>query len=477
MLNNKQLMRMKFSYIILVIAACLLLTETSCKKERILNSGGDLRYSTDTLSFDTVFTTQGSFTASFKIYNPQPQRIKVSSVRLAGGQASYFSLNVDGYKGQSVENIEIAPNDSIFVFATVNIDPTSANTPFVVEDKVVATMNGNDYELPLVAYGQNAYYLYDSIMPTQTWLTDKPYVVINSALVDSLQTLTIPAGCKIYMHANSTLYVKGTLKINGTKADSVVFQGDRLDRAYFGYEGYPGEWGGIFFLPGSTGSVLDYAVLRNCGNGSAGVPAALYAAGGASLQLKHVTVENSIGYGLICFGAQVRAENSLFHTCGAQALAIFEGGQYDFLNCNFINFGTDKVSHIDNPTVAVLNYRKVSETEYVVGNLLPSSFVNCVIWGSLENEMVLDKLDAAGYDLTLEHCLIKKKISEDPIPGYVSQQGNIINQDPIFSDQAKWNYRLQANSPLINTGKTITISKDLDDNVWVPPFDIGCYQF
>ena len=50
------------------------------------------------------------------------------------------------------------------------------------------------------------------------------------------------------MHANSNLYVLGTLKINGTKTDSVIFQGDRFDRAYFGYEGYPGEWGGIFFL-------------------------------------------------------------------------------------------------------------------------------------------------------------------------------------------------------------------------------------
>jgi hypothetical protein len=100
-----------------------------------------------------------------------------------------------------------------------------------------------------------------------------------------------------------------------------------------------------------------------------------------------------------------------------------------------------------------------------------------VIWGSLENEMVLDKLDAAAYDLTLDNCLIKKKISEDPIPGYVTQHDNIINQDPIFVDQATWNYRLQSNSPLIDKGKTITISKDLDDNTWVPPFDIGCYQF
>jgi hypothetical protein len=459
----------------------MMLAAGSCKKERFLNSGGELRYSVDTLSFDTVFTAQGSFTNSFKIYNPQPQRVKLSSVRLAGGESSYFSLNVDGYKGKSVQDIEIAPNDSIFVFATVNIDPTNTNTPFVVEDKVIATMNGSNYELPLLAYGQNAYYIYDSILQTQTWLTDKPYIIINNAAVDSNQTLTIPAGCRIYMHANSNLYVLGSLKVNGTKTDSVVFQGDRLDRAYFGYEGYPGEWGGIFFLGSSRGSVVDYAVLKNCGNGSAGIPAAIYASHNGTtapdVYLKHVTVENSIGYGLLSFGSFVRAENCLFHTCGAQALAVFEGGRYEFLNCSFINYGTDKVSHIDNPTVAILNYRKVSETEYVVGPLVSSYFINCVIWGSLENELVLDKLDNADYQLSLEHCLIRKKLDESPVPNYVTQVSNKFNEDPQFVDYAKWNYRPKEGSPLIDAGKTVSITNDLDDKPWLPPFDIGCYQY
>ena len=61
------------------------------------------------------------------------------------------------------------------------------------------------------------------------WPNDKPHVVINSFLVDSLRKLTIQQGTRVYMHGNSGLFVYGTLETNGTKEDSVVFQGDRLE--------------------------------------------------------------------------------------------------------------------------------------------------------------------------------------------------------------------------------------------------------
>lgn len=453
---------------------------SACKKETTLTSGGALRFSTDTLSFDTVFTQYASFTIPVKVYNPQNQKITISSVRLEKGDQSFFKLNVDGQPGSNVNNIDVAANDSFYIHATVNIDPTNENNPFVVEDKLIATLNGKDFSIPMYAYGQNAHYLTDSVIEqTTTWVNDKPYVIVHSAAVDKGATLTIQPGCRIYMHQDSRLYVLGKLIADGTKQDSIIFQGNRLDRAYFGYEGYPGEWGGIYFDSSSTGNLLNWVILRNCGNNAGGgLPFALEVFGqqGISTQLTmdHTIIENSIGYGILSFTGNIKAQNCLVHTCGAQSLAILQGGNYSFDNCNFITYGTNKVSHISEPTAAVLNYFDVSETQRIVGDLT-ADFKNCVIDGSLEDELFCNRSDAAGYNVSFTNCLLKFK---DSLPTYVTITNCRINENPLFKDLAKWDYRPKEGSPVIDAGLSIApLSNDLDDKPWTLPLDIGCYQY
>lgn len=479
----------KFIYILIPVLAVILLS-VSCKKSNdVIRSGGTLAFNTDTLTFDTVFTAAGSFTTQLKIYNREDKAVNISSVRLENGDNSYFHLNVNGFEGNNVKNVEIAANDSIYVFATVNIDPNdSVNTPFLITDKLIATLNGAEYTLPFMAFGQNAHYVVDSVLKSDTWLTDKPYVIIHNALVDSGETLTIPPGCRIYVNADSRLYVDGTLRAIGTKQDSIIFQGGRLDRKYFGYEGYPGEWGGLYFTGNSTNNILDYVILKNCGNstriGTGQVLAAAIQVNfeeaqlqSYTLEMHHTIIENSIGYGILSFAGKIYADNCLINTCGAQSLAIFEGGSYEFNNCTFVTYGTDKVSHIDNPTVAVLNYRDIDDVSYQPGNLY-GTFRNCVIWGSLDDEVFINKKDGAECDLALTNCLVKSKKG---IPDYVKDRNTcIVNQDPQFEDYKKWDYRPKAGSPMINNGTTPPadrqITDDLDGNPRIIPFDIGCYE-
>lgn len=466
----------------LLIAAWWVMSMSSCKKETLLNTGGELRFSTDTLTFDTVFTQYASFTIGIKIFNPQNQKIKVSSVRLEKGDNSFFNLNVDGVAGKTVTDINVAANDSFYVFATVNIDPTNENNPFIVEDRLIATLNGNEFSIPVYAYGQNAHYYVNSLIDQNTtWVNDKPYVVIGDAVIDSSVTLTIASGCRIYMNQDARFFAFGNLVAEGTKEDSIIFQGDRLDRAYFGYEGYPGEWGGFYFFPSSVNNRMSWVIIRNCGNSTSGtLPAAIQVTGEpgtlTQLTMNNTLIENSIGYGLLSFTGSIKAQNCLIHTTGAQALAIFQGGNYSFDNCDFLNFGTDKVRHIDanNPTVALLNYFDISETQRYVSNLT-ANFSNCILYGSLDDEVFCNRDENAGYNVNFNNCILQAK---GAIPDYVTIADSKLNEAPMFKDQPKWDYRLQSGSPAIDAGTTvIPITNDLDDKPWAIPFDIGCYQY
>ncbi len=477
-------MKKHIVYIFLVIAAIAVFT-SGCRKEKFLDTGGELRFSVDTLTFDTVFASLGSYTAWVKVYNPQNQPVNVSSIGLEGGDGSQFNINVNGTAGSLVKDIEIAAKDSIYVFATVNINPNDENNPFVIQDRLVATLNGRQYTIPFLAYGQNAYYLVDSLITSnQVWNTDKPYVIIRNAAVDENVTVTIPAGCRIYVHADSRLIVLGTLKVKGTKQDSVVFQGDRLDRKYFGNEGYPGEWGGIYFTSSSHDNEIDYAILRNVGNStrlgeSVFTPAAIQINydtindNKAQLVLTNTVIENSIGYGILAFGSTLIARNCLINTCGAQCMAAFEGGGYYMDNCTFVTYGTNKVSHTDNPVMALLNFRDVDNTSYVAGPL-EVVMRNSVVWGSLETEFLAQKKDGASFNVTLENCLVKNK---DGMPADVKATNCKVNEEPKFKDYNVWNYRPGDGSPLINAGKDISLPTDLDGKARDNQPDIGCYEY
>lgn len=464
---------------ILIFLFLIALCEGGCKKQTLLSSGGEVKFSTDTLEFDTVFTAQGSFTLSLTILNPQNQKILLSSVRLANGTNSFFKLNVDGFAGNDIKNIEIAANDSAYVFATVNIDPTAANSPFFIEDKLIATLNGNEYSIPVQAYGQNANYIEFQDLTTQTWNDPKPYVIIRGASVLPNETLTIAAGTRVFMHADARLFIEGTLRVNGTKEDSVVFQGDRLDRAYFGYEGYPGEWGGLYFTSTSKNSELHHTIIKNGGNSAFGAqPASIQVnrdSAGSPLQLllDRVIIENSIGYGLLAFGAHIRMQNCLIHTAGAQAVALVEGGDYELDNCTIASYGTDKVNHTEYPAAILLNYFKNGNV--LTAGAMSASLRNCVIYGSLTNEFVADSVDAAPCSITLQSCLLKAE--ESKIPAWVGRSSTRFNLDPAFTDVPKWNFRPKEGSPLIDGGLTLpTGTLDLDDKPRSGTWDIGAYE-
>jgi hypothetical protein len=217
-------------YIVFLILVSLVLF--NCRKNKNdFNTTGALNFSSDTILFDTLFTTIGSTTKRFRIYNNSNKKIKIANIQLGQGTQSMFRINVDGMAGVNFNDVEIPANDSLFVFVEVTIDPTNSNIPMIVEDHINFLTNGKEQKVVLNAFGQDAYFHVKEILTTNTtWATDKPHVIYNYVAVDSAVSLTIPGGAKIHSFNNSFLYIyKGSLQVQGTLGNEVTFLQSRTE--------------------------------------------------------------------------------------------------------------------------------------------------------------------------------------------------------------------------------------------------------
>ena len=127
---------------------------SSCIEDGFTTSPGDvLAFNTDTVTFDTVITLQGTATKQMVIYNHSPKQIKISSIKVAGlSPKGHFYLNVDGIRGESFNDVEIRGNDSIYVFIEAKLDEMEQDTPTLIEDKLEFVTNGKSQSVLLMAW-------------------------------------------------------------------------------------------------------------------------------------------------------------------------------------------------------------------------------------------------------------------------------------------------------------------------------------
>ena len=131
------------------------------------NPNHRLSFSVDTLSFDTVFTTIGSATKEFMIYNRNDQPLLISEIMLASGEETGFRINVDGRKGDHFQDVRIQADDSLYVFVEVTVNPNASNQPLLVDDSIIFTTNGVKQSVRLEAYGQNVNLYKNGLILTQ----------------------------------------------------------------------------------------------------------------------------------------------------------------------------------------------------------------------------------------------------------------------------------------------------------------------
>ena len=227
-----------------------------------------LEFSTDTLTFDTVFTTLGSATSKILVYNRNNVALRISHIGIAGGKNSSFRINVDGSSSadNQFKNIEIRAKDSLYIFMTVNVNPTNVNSP-VIEDSLTFQTNGVNQNIKLQAFGQNMIPLKNKRFLNDTTLNDNlPYIIYDSLVISSNKTLTLQPGCKLYFHNNANLIIHGNLSAIGTAEKPIVMRGDRLDKIKFvdpvPYNLISGQWGGVYLLGDEGNHVLKHVNMK-----------------------------------------------------------------------------------------------------------------------------------------------------------------------------------------------------------------------
>lgn len=459
------------AYFGMVLCSALLLTNTSCKKNQFTKSG-NLNFSTDTIVFDTVFTTIGSATLSFKIYNNQNQRLKVDEVQLMGGSNSPFRINADGVSGNFVKDLEVEPKDSLFIFVEVTLDPNGGTLPMIVEDSIRFKTNGTNQYVKLAAWGQDAYFHYSDTTNTGIWPNDKPHVIYNFAGIPEGESLTIQAGTNIYLHKKALLFVyKSSLNINGTKDNPVTFQGDRLEPIY---NNDAGQYYGIYFQEAQP-STINYCQIKNA---TSGIHLFSADAGNtqATLHVSNTTILNSASYGVFLYQKpHIEMENCIVAKSGTHNLFVLAGGDYEIRNSYLYNKSSS------NPSIGIRNYFLDANTSTTfVGSTDIGLIANSVVYGINEQEYVIDTLNPDGtLDFNFKFISNVMKGNDTIVPNFIFD--NVWNQNPALDEENENPYYPSTNSPINGIGKNdyrSWIGTDLLENTipFEPNIKAGPYQ-
>jgi len=421
-----------------------------------------LRFSADTVFFDTIFSEIPSITKRLRVYNDNNSAISIAAINLNEEDTPY-NLTLNGQQGTSFNNTKLLSNDSLLILIEAQLNDRDNDWPYVVEDKLIFSTNGNNQEVSIFSWGQDANYIKDSILTCNTtWTQGKPYVIYDNALVDSLCTLTIEPGTRIFSHNGSQIYVKGSLIAEGTSADRIIFNNDRFDE---GYRDFPGQWGGITFLPGSKNNRIRYSDIRNAEYGIwLGTPDDDDI---ADLILENSILENMSGAALLAFTSDLEMTNCLLNNAGDVLIGLFAGGNYSLRHNTFANYGFGLFK--SQPTMYLADQLVLSDGSLIAG-ATSLNLQNCIIWGPSSDEIIIEQLSGNEFNISMANNLLRTTDS------FYSISNNIINLDPLFIDPALYNYQLDANSPAIDAGVNLGISLDLTGNPRVEPPDIGAYE-
>jgi len=473
-------------HILPVLLAVLTLIMSACSKDESFTTDKSaiLQFSDDTIKFDTVFTTIASSTDGLMIYNRNNNGVRLTDIRLKNPSTTGFRINLDGQFGTSFSDIDLYGGDSLFCFVEVTLPTQSSDTPVLVSDEIIFTLqSGVQHRIILQAYGQDATILKSPVISTNTTYTStRPYLIYGTLKINQGATLTLDPGSRLYFHADAGIQCEGTLYADGSSDKEILLRGDRLDKMfwYLPYDRLDNQWQGIEFTSTSKGNYLNHTDIHG---GLYGIIASAENTETTQLTLLNSTIHNVGGNGLTLTKTAATVANCQITNCRGHCISIL-GGSYDFYFCTIAQF----CPWIADRGHAILFSNGTDASDYKALEQL--NITNSLITGYASDEVFgspVEKVDNAQFNFKFQNCLLCT-------PEPTSYKENFLNCAYQTTDQKTnfrtfdtenfiYDFRLTEGSAArakgTNDGGILDLYPTDRNGIQRNPasIDVGCYQF
>ena len=474
-----------------LIIFCLAVGIVACQKEMVSDDPTlALKFSHDTVLFDTVFTTMGSSTKQIMVYNPNKNAIQIDQVSMREGK--YFKINLDGENNlDQLRDITVRGGDSLFLFIRTYIDPLNENSPVFIEDDIAFGVNGHVQKINLQAYGQDVEKIRipgDSLIMTLSLTSQKPYLLYDTLNVGNL---TIEAGTTIYMHTGAGVYVYGSMQAQGTKEKPIVFRGDRTDRLFDSvpYRMASGQWDGIYLLHAQgmmpPTYTLDYVDILS---GSVGLYVYSESTGLIlpKLTMKNSRIHNHSIYGLVVQNVDAEVVNCEISNCASYCVYL-AGGKHQFVHNTiaayygypYTNLNIHQNIIPEDVAAVYINNLSKNNAKTI------SSFTNCIITGGRKQSLMVATPLPDYYEGRFEGNYLRCDSLDEVFAKnnvYASDSDTMVfrNTYYLYEKYHYYDFHLDSLSPARGIGDSIVALKYPTDIEGCPRKgkpDAGCYEY
>ena len=460
--------------VIVFVLGSLFLTLSGCREYKVSDDPSlRLRFSTDTLRFDTVFTEQGSATLQLMVYNPNKDALLIDRIGLQPG--SVFRVNIDGEADPDrLHDLTIYGGDSLLVFVRVCADKLNSNNPVLLDESLLFHLSsGTAQQVVLEAYGQDAVRLgrvgcqRTEITGAYTFTADKPYIIFDTLLIGG--ALTIDAGARLYMHKGACLIALSDVQALGTREAPIVIRGDRLDRLFdsvpYLYAG--GSWDGFYLQSDKPRSYqLEYADILSGNVGLACVSECTETL--PTLRMDGCRIHNHTLYGLVLSHVDALVTNTEISNCASYCV-FCSGGTHQFIH-------TTVASYFGHTNIRIQSAAKEDAAAVYIDDLSKTaprtvtSFYNSIITGYREVQLVL----ATPFEQYYPGQFVGNYIGTDTAKIF-------RNTFYKYKEYVYYDFRLDSLSPAIGIGDSIAALPYPTDRNGVSRAllkpDAGCYQY